>query len=371
MKLNFKKTLAALAAAAVLPTAAQAAGIMIDPDGAGPLGAINVAQLDWKPTTLLGIGATTAISTWINNAQQGNFAPVPFDIVVMATLGSTSAPGGATNTPAGLGSTYEWTLVARFTDLVTSAFVNPITGGGTATFLTDITKPGYVELYYGSPANADQLAGSGFNDGRLILKATTLTGATGSFTVDSVEASVALDQTTADPTPNNDYPGQNTLVGSGGTNSISVGNITADPTFFLANPGTITLSFGNISEQVPFVEVDPATCFTVYNAATGSGLAVGASTVAPTQCDGYGLIRVNGPYSGQPADPNGGYIPLIGPVNGVLAIGGSPEQPIVLGDAVYQTDFNSTITGIPEPGTLALLGIALAGLGFGAARRKG
>ncbi len=56
-----------------------------------------------------------------------------------------------------------------------------------------------------------------------------------------------------------------------------------------------------------------------------------------------------------------GYIPLIGAVNGVLS---STTAGKVLGDGVCQPDFNSTITGVPEPGTLSLFGAILAALGL-------
>jgi len=325
MKRRFGKQFilaAALSAAFGLSGSALAA-IQIDPDGAGSDGTINVDALDWLPGTILALNSNpVALGTPFRSLSQGQLGNF--------TLGGASVPG------TGLGGTYEWTMVVAFDEQATGLVDADMDGfPETATFETLPGNPSRLEIYYDGSNNANELAGTGFNDtdlasGDPILTATLQNTAGGVYNVNLLEPVQDLDQSAN----GNQWGVTDTLVGSGTTGNMTFVVNTFDADFFpgLASGAIISLNvlMANPSQAIPFISVDPGR---------------------------------------QVWDPLDGAFNTsdVGAVNG--APGSGPDN-------IFQTDLNMPLVGVPngvpEPLSIYLLGLALAvGLGFSRRRSAG
>lgn len=323
------------------------AGLVLDLNGSLPGGVIEADALDWAPTSFLAKGGNTAIQNYV----AGGGGSTEFEVLTHAKLTAYKPTGSSSYVGLPNFGGGEITMVAKFTENVINfnSFGNPANPVLTAAFQS--TGAGWVEFYWSPAADSVDLTGANFNNGTLIGRLDGVArGVIGTFTV-SDNTPIDLDQTSDGI---NNYPGQKTVSGSGSQGNLLAGTtgVDLDPNFFLTMLTGFALDFENISIGLPFRGTNPSDAFVDGKNAA----AVGASGLASSIADNHVL----GDYDAQGSD--GGYRPVVGPTNGF-----SLTSP----DFIAQTDFNSAVTGdVPEPGTLALVGLALGTAGFAASRRR-
>jgi PEP-CTERM motif len=303
------RTLAVALAAAACGAGAFAQGTVqfqFDPDGAP--GGIAAVTADRFDWAPGTAYAVGAIPTAAGD---------PFTLYYQANLSAVQLGSGNVFSQ-GAGATFN--AVAAFGEITTA--VVPIGTGAIATFAFDPANPvNYFRICTGSGNN---LSGAGFGctAANAILTGVVTNIPSSSFNVPTFNGPYSL----LDGVGNDDWNGQLTVTGSG-TTDIRV-NVTSLNTAYFTSFDllqSLVVSFFNSSQVLPYAQVDPS-----QSIFTGAGS-----------------------------------INTVGTVGGVNGLSGP--------NMLFQADANQSFTvasKVPEPGSLALIGLVLAGLGAAASRRK-
>jgi hypothetical protein len=319
----FKRTVVTLGTCLALGVAgaANADLFLFNPNGTGAGGALQATTLDWLPGNTLAVGgAPIAPGTIITDFFQANLNSV--------VNGNTNLFSNGTNNQF-------FTVVAGFSEQTVTASIQ--NGCGSANFdNTAATQylPSFCRIC-AQPGAGNDLTGAGFacTDQNAILTGTLTDIIGANVSVNFNNATVPLDQFNGD-----NWSNQQSVTSTGAANILVTVTGVNTGYFPGLNIGTqIITALTNTSLVTPFDQQNPSYCLST---------ATNSSTSGTTTC-------------------NNGSIQSFGTLGAVNGLNGP--------NFLFQADANTTIrvATVPEPASLGLLGLGLAGAAVVIRRRKG
>ncbi len=300
----------AVALGVSLAPAAKADPIFFNPTGDGAASTFNVTGLGFGPGNALAVGAITPGVGLVLGQQ--------FTLLFQTHLTSLVGPNAPASVP-GLNTTFQITEVASFTETVTSIMTGP--NGTTATFALVPNAANRISIFQNNAVVFNDAAGTGFAVGTEIARLNPNNLISSSFT---------------DNTANQGLTQFNRTGAGNGTTFLST-----------QGSGSTNLSSAVVSVNTAFFQT-PMLASSLLN----SNLTSVFDSVAPS------LLF----------DSNFAATPTVAPRNGPINGRSGPDFQIQVSG--FTQSF--TTAAVPEPASVAMtvLGLAGAGLGSVAARRR-
>lgn len=337
----------ALAAAMVVASASNAAGVMFDPTGGGGAVATNVYTLntvDWLPDNALALGALSTLPKGLGGpTAAGQLANENYFRTVaqgrLGSFGGVNSVGteGDFNT-LGLAFGKDFTFQASFYEFGFGI------GASTSSFRL---APGasFFRIMADHVANSSTTTGAGYDDGVVILEG-ILTRVSGSFTDKTrTVGDPNFGQTTKlDMRGGDDQHGVQTHYGQG-SNAVDVKVTALNSAYFLNSVELLTSRFAytdTTNLNTPFITANP------------SDRIVGETpyySVLPSGVKMNGANCLNGEA-----------------IEGRDELGNLPPGAVRC-DFHFLSDASGAFL-VPEPGSVALIGLALGAVGLASRRRK-